>query len=684
MRRPEWERAEKKPVEEAKKLPRNAKARSRSPAPSPAQDHLGNQEIQQLFHAGAIQAKLRVSQPGDADEIEADRVAEQVTSAPNAQSRGPEPSHPGTTASASLLRRKCGCSGGASCPECEQEQGGIHRSAASAPAPVRSAPDPVVQSLGPGHPLDPSVRKTMEGSLGRSFASVRVHSGPEAATSAAAVDARAFTYGDNIVFNTGQYSPASPSGKKLIAHELVHVAQNENAGPTGSPRSEIKRESLVGEATSYLSGKKEAAGKWIDAKKWDIYRAMIVGMKAGKNAAIGQLRALVPKLSPSLRGAASAIIDALDLFVDIVNALLLAIIGLAVGFVTGIVDLIVGLIKLVLGLIKLVVDALVALLGQPDEFNQDLNDLAAAIRGIPPGLKKVVDEWLERYKHSTLEEQVLMGGELVGQIEAFIATFALAGTKAGQATSLTVRTGSAGVRAVAVRGGVAALKEVPATVTVAIPAVVPKTAAEAAVITSQAMMMSGPGQSGGSGGGSSSGKGSSTPKGPEGEGSQEAKSAAKADAEEARLQKKYGGRSKTAYPASEWKYIEQLEERYPKLKSARLRPTKRPVTGDEAIFEERMQTGQGRFSLAAYNDKGEQIIQFDGISANGFVEEVKIEQSIEKVDEIVTQLRRQADFARDYGLKGVEYSISPPKVAAEVESRVVAERLRNVYRTGGN
>src|SRR3954470_6542687 len=38
----------------------------------------GNLAVQQLFRAGAIQAKLEISQPGDPDEEEADRVADRV------------------------------------------------------------------------------------------------------------------------------------------------------------------------------------------------------------------------------------------------------------------------------------------------------------------------------------------------------------------------------------------------------------------------------------------------------------------------------------------------------------------------------------------------------------------------------------------------------------------------------
>jgi hypothetical protein len=43
---------------------------------------LGNQAVQGLFASGALQAKLKISQPNDKYEQEADRVAEQVMRMP--------------------------------------------------------------------------------------------------------------------------------------------------------------------------------------------------------------------------------------------------------------------------------------------------------------------------------------------------------------------------------------------------------------------------------------------------------------------------------------------------------------------------------------------------------------------------------------------------------------------------
>ena len=54
---------------------------------------------------------------------------------------------------------------------------------------------------------------------------VRIHTGAKAAASARAIDALAYTVGNNIVFGASQFAPATHSGQHLLAHELAHVAQ---------------------------------------------------------------------------------------------------------------------------------------------------------------------------------------------------------------------------------------------------------------------------------------------------------------------------------------------------------------------------------------------------------------------------------------------------------------------------
>ena len=69
----------------------------------------------------------------------------------------------------------------------------------------------------------------MEQSFGHDFSGVRVHADGKAAASADAVDALAYTVGQNVVFSAGHYSPQSPAGRALLAHELTHTIQQETA-----------------------------------------------------------------------------------------------------------------------------------------------------------------------------------------------------------------------------------------------------------------------------------------------------------------------------------------------------------------------------------------------------------------------------------------------------------------------
>ncbi|MCB0160018.1 MAG: DUF4157 domain-containing protein, partial [Caldilineaceae bacterium] len=83
----------------------------------------------------------------------------------------------------------------------------------------------------PAKPLDAETRAFMEPRFGMDFSRVRVHTDGQAAASAQAMNAQAFTVGDDIVFDEGRYAPQTPAGQELLAHELTHVAQQEGAAP---------------------------------------------------------------------------------------------------------------------------------------------------------------------------------------------------------------------------------------------------------------------------------------------------------------------------------------------------------------------------------------------------------------------------------------------------------------------
>jgi len=88
---------------------------------------------------------------------------------------------------------------------------------------------PVVRQVlsSPGGPLDRPTRTFFESRFGRDFSQVRIHTSAQAAASARSVGARAFTVGNNIVFGSGEYAPSDPVSRRLVAHELAHVVQQQ-------------------------------------------------------------------------------------------------------------------------------------------------------------------------------------------------------------------------------------------------------------------------------------------------------------------------------------------------------------------------------------------------------------------------------------------------------------------------
>ncbi len=86
-----------------------------------------------------------------------------------------------------------------------------------------------------GNPLDATVRAKMELGLGVDLGEVRVHSDDAAARSARALSARAYTVGNHIAFDAGQYAPENSEGQKVLAHELIHVVQQRSGPVSGAP-----------------------------------------------------------------------------------------------------------------------------------------------------------------------------------------------------------------------------------------------------------------------------------------------------------------------------------------------------------------------------------------------------------------------------------------------------------------
>ncbi|MEK6300591.1 MAG: DUF4157 domain-containing protein [Acidobacteriota bacterium] len=199
-----------------------------------------------------------------------------------------------TSSASGVLQRKCDCGNhtiaGGECEECSRKQAPLQRFAAN-DNDVVGAP-PIVHDVlnSPGQPLDAATRIFMERrfshdfsairSIGKpegiprsgitvrphndrfehqaetaaekianqnntpleyqqaertgpDFSQVRIHAGPKAAESARAIGARAYTVSNSIVFGEGAYSPNSSTGRRLVAHELTHVIQQQTLPASG-------------------------------------------------------------------------------------------------------------------------------------------------------------------------------------------------------------------------------------------------------------------------------------------------------------------------------------------------------------------------------------------------------------------------------------------------------------------
>jgi hypothetical protein len=206
----------------------------------------GNLAVQGLLHTPTIQAKLRIGEPDDEYEREADRLANHVVS----------------TTETPVVQRTCDCGGTNTshepCDECrkkDKEEAVVQRRHANHIGPASAPPivHDVVRST--GQPLEPATRTFMESRLRHDFGSVRVHTGTLAAESAGAVGALAYTVGQNVVFGPGQYAPGSEAGRRLIAHELVHTVQQGDSTDTAVQRtcSQSSDESFYRSAPNYCS-----------------------------------------------------------------------------------------------------------------------------------------------------------------------------------------------------------------------------------------------------------------------------------------------------------------------------------------------------------------------------------------------------------------------------------------------
>src|SRR6478609_9511930 len=158
-----------------------------------------------------LQTKLKINEPGDIYEQEADRIADQMTATPAGLTIGGAPPR---------IQRFSGQSNGQ----------------------MEAAPPSVDKTLAsPGRPLEPALQQDMEQRFGHDFSRVRVHSDVASEISARQLDAHAYTSGNDIVFGSGRFAPATLAGRRLLAHELTHVVQQTET-PDGLQTKLIQRD----------------------------------------------------------------------------------------------------------------------------------------------------------------------------------------------------------------------------------------------------------------------------------------------------------------------------------------------------------------------------------------------------------------------------------------------------------
>ncbi len=199
-----------------------------------------------------IQPSLKVGQPGDKYEVEADQMADQIVQQGTVQNISQDTFFPTSdSVNAKFQNSSGGFFGAGTSAEKSDEEEQLNEpeeDALQAGSIVRKSTDipeeePELQtksdthndaslvessleaSKGSGSSLSGDTKSEMESGFGADFGSVRIHTGSDAVQMSEKLNAQAFTHGNDIYFNEGNYNPATESGKHLLAHELTHTVQ---------------------------------------------------------------------------------------------------------------------------------------------------------------------------------------------------------------------------------------------------------------------------------------------------------------------------------------------------------------------------------------------------------------------------------------------------------------------------
>ncbi|MFZ4548055.1 MAG: eCIS core domain-containing protein [Bacteroidales bacterium] len=179
----------------------------------------------------AVQPKLKVGQPDDKYEQEADSMADKVMQGPET---APAKSNSQQSVKGNGIIQK------ASLPEEKIQKQGKESNETDGNMGSEVGPattTKIVNNMSAGEPLPKDVKNFMEPRFNADFSHVRIHTDKESSNLNNQLNAKAFTYKDHIFFSGEHYNPTSNAGKKLIAHELTHVVQQ-------SPSGTLKRKKI--------------------------------------------------------------------------------------------------------------------------------------------------------------------------------------------------------------------------------------------------------------------------------------------------------------------------------------------------------------------------------------------------------------------------------------------------------
>lgn len=337
--------------------------------------------------------------------------------------------------------------------------------------------------LGSGRPLADPVRGEMETRFGADFRDVRIHDNPLAHRSAKLLRAKAFTYGSDIVFGAGRFTPGRQEGRYLLAHELAHVVQQSGRSPAPLSEARISRPedpaeraadhaALASDAQTTVLVQPisrlptlaraeesplpwetavETADEWWGKTKATAYTFLIDSIRKIKRERIAELRGLARAMPASVQRIAEPLIDAYEVALDILSSFVLGLVGLAVGLVSGIVHAVWGIATGLLNLAYMIGAFISGFVDEQarEEFNNRAGAFLEGLKQLGPNLVRLLNAWKKEFDKASPEKQSLMIGELTGQIEAMLLQALAGGKIAGSMPPLKIP-----ARAFAFAGGI--------------------------------------------------------------------------------------------------------------------------------------------------------------------------------------------------------------------------------------